>query len=293
MRQLKLCLFLFLTLSVPAGVLALPDSVDLQEAHYQFLKEELKNARTFYTEERKAHQEFLQWYYKLTIGGASGVIAVFLFLVTFYGVKTRKDLREEIKALKDEALEKTEKELSRARADLNEGIISKFTAEKESYEGYIQGWVKWVEQQFDVEHGTYLMISDPVKLTKMEEEGEEVTFLKEAFRDISFISSDKDLGHLKLDGVDVLLYRSNVNDKGIDLFLENTLIPKLKAHTEKIPLVFYAKGGGEFYKGTTGTALNDYLLYQPANNIGTLIDNTASAFRTSRLLRKNKSTPKA
>jgi len=81
-----------------------------------------------------------------------------------------------------------------------------------------------------------------------------------------------------------LLYRSNVDDQGVDLFLEKTLIPGLNSHTRKIPLVVYAKGRNEFLKSTTEAALNDYLLYQLANNIGTLIDNTASSFRVYRLL---------
>lgn len=270
------------------------DSGGLQEKHYQFLKKELQETRTFYTQEREAHRKFLESYYAYVSAAAGGLVLAFVGIITFLNWRNRNEFKAQLDqelALEAERLKmEGDKIIQKAKSNYEKELRNIFMKDLSDFERQKEALLTILREQIGAKDGRYLFIAAKEKLEQMK--GAELNFLKDAFPNLQA----KEAGSLKgfsFEEIDVLLYRSNVDDNGEDEYITKTLLPFLNSLSVKIPIVVYAKGRHEFLKGNTETALNNYLQYQLANNIGTLIDNTASSFRTYRLLKKNKALPKA
>lgn len=268
MRKLTL-LFLFF---VPSFLFGEQDTIQVTaaEKHYEFLKEEIQNYRTFIQEERKQHQQFLTW----TVGivGSLG-----LLLLGIFGWRTRED----INATKDQLI-------NEARLQVEAEI--KTLVESKSYlkeaELKYNKLTELVTQKLDVESGKFLFVGSEEKIKSMQ--GEELLTFGKAINEPVLVSQIEDID---LEDYDVVVYRSNVDDQHEDEYLKSVLLPELtylKNKKQIIPLVIYCKGRSEFLSGETEEAVNQYGLATIANYTTTLIDNTASAFRVAKLMEKEK-----
>ncbi len=252
-----------------------------EEAHYEFLKEEIKTYRQFIQEERKQHQQFLTW----TVGivGSLG-----LLLLGFFGIKNREDIRKTREALLNDAKQKLELEVKEARLEFEKEVQAAFKSNpylKDARQQY-EKLTEMVSQQLAVEAGKYLLLADTKKAKAMETV--EMPAFEKAIKRPTLSTS---LEQIHLEDFDVVMYRSNADDQGEDVFLKNELLPQLAQLKEAnvfIPLVVYCKGREEFIKGATIEAVNAYGLATIANFTTTLIDNTASAFRVGRLMGREK-----
>ncbi len=284
---------------MPSGLAAQDSAAIYSKERYEFLNQELSAYRSYLQQERTEHREFLEWHYQLAIGVGSVAIVLFLGIVGFFGWKTRKDVREQADILKQQAKEQlqaevarahqaireeAENEIARAKSRFEADIREIFSSEIQDYEQKYQAMINLLEKQLAVNKGKYLLISTAEKLEQMEAEGAELYYLSKALGPVKTKIASPNQKSIKLDGADVVIYRSNVDQSGEDEYLKNVLIPSLNQQESKLPLVVYAKGRSEFLKEDTEAALNEYLLYQIANNTGTLIDNTVSAFRAYRLI---------
>ena len=290
--------FLFLLL-IPAPIPAQDSAAIYSKERYEFLNQELGAYREYLQQERSEHRQFLEWHYQLAIRVGSAAVVLFLAIVGFFGWRTRKDAREKAEVLLQQARKQLQMEIVKAHQSIKDeaeravanakshyeaDIREIFTSELEDYEQKYQTMINILEQQIAVKKGNYLFLSPAEKLEQMEAEGAEMHYLSEALGQLKTRIASAGKKSINLDGIDVVIYRSNVDENGEDEYLKDVLIPALNKSENKLPLVVYAKGFEERLKGQTEAALNEYLLYQIANNTGTLIDNTASAFRVYRLI---------
>lgn len=300
MRTITYFWLLFALLG-PAVLPAQDSAAVYAKERYEFLNQELSAYREYLQQERTEHRQFLEQHYQVAIGVGSAAVVLFLAIVGFFGWRTRKDVREQAKALEQQAKrqlkaevtkaeravkDEAERAVAQAKSRYEADIREIFTSEIQDYEQKYQTMLKLLEQQIAVNQGKYLFISTAEKLEQMESEGAELHYASKALGAIKTKIASPKQKDIKLDEVDVVVYRSNVDENGEDEYLKEVLIPALNKYKSKLPLVVYAKGFEERLKGQTETVLNEYLLYQIANNTGTLIDNTASAFRVYRLIEK-------
>lgn len=268
---------------------------------YEFLSDELQEYRAFIERERREHRAFLESYYTIVGSGAALLAGLAVWLIGFFGVRTRKDIRTHLESYRNDARERfqaelekkeqqmqaeVEREIEKAKLAFEQEMSAVFSANLENYDEKYQAILNMAEQRLAVEKGRYLVISSADKLAQMQSEGAELQFFSKALCQPETHIAIKE-NKPSLSQADTVIYRSNVDEKGEDTYLKDVLLPMLVSRKEKVPLVVYARGREEFLKGDTEAALNNYLLYQIANNTGTLIDNTASSFRTYKLLQKN------
>lgn len=270
------------------------DSGGIQEKHYQFLKKELQETRTFYTQEREAHRKFLESYYAYVSAAAAGLVLVFGAVIGFLNWRTVKDfknqLNEKLAAQAEQLKAETNEAIRKAKTTYEKELRDIFMKDLSDFERQKEALLTILRSQIGAEDGRYLLVASEDKLKEMNQEGAELSYLNKTFRNFKTkpaVDPDK----FSLSNVDALIYRTQLDDKSEDSYLRDTLLPHLNSQAEKIPLVVYARDG--YIKGQTKEALEKYFLYQLATNPGTLIDNAASSVRVYRLLSKNNTSSKA
>lgn len=302
-RALAILFFLLCGFGSPLMAFQQGDSaMAYPREHYEFLEKELQEYRQFLQQERMEHRGFLEDHYNKIRDVGAIALLFFTGILGFFGWKTWRDISAQRALLGNEARERLAAELEKARNELlsetNRQIEASksrferemreiFSSNLENYDEKYKAALKLIGHQLAVEKGRYLLVGTAEKLEQMQEEGAEIQLFSRALSPPEFFIASAGKKP-RLDKTDVVIYRSNADADGEDAYLKDDLLPHLSGQGEKLPLVVYAKGLGEFLKNETLAALNRYLLFQMANNPGTLIDNTASSFRSFKLINKNK-----
>ena len=263
--------------------------IEAIERHYQYLENESKAAREtmqketeayrkFIQEERAEHQRFLERTY--TIAGI--LITVVIFFLTFFGWNTFKginDSKKELEAAAAGRLIAFEREMSDYKVRFGEAQQNLRQAESD-YNRFLSYY-----GEANPRKGRYLLIGPKAKLEAMEPN--ELIRFEQAFGKPETESIEGfDIETFYPSSYDLIIYRSNVDEKGEDASLSR-LIQKLKEFPET-PIVIYATGQPEYILGETNKRLREYGLFHMATNPITLIDNVASAYRVAKMLPKSK-----
>jgi len=258
------------------------------ERHYQYLTEETRAFRQFIEKEREEHRRFLEQFY--TIMGV--VVSIVAGIVAFFGWQTRKDIKQEIEAYKEDATTKAQNELDRAQNEFIRLVNEKFQSNPllRAAEERYQVLLDMVEQAMDLKNAEFLFIAD-LKNVKLE-----VEKLSEVNGTPKVVVLPWAAG-MDLAPYDVIIYEfvpkssgkkdESGRDVKVDEHLEQ-LVDALSSLKHPKPLVVYATRG-KFIVDTTLEKLSSYPLHHIANNIISLIDNTASAFRVQRLTQEKRS----
>lgn len=274
------------TLFFHLGLIAQGDSLSLspaQEAHYQYLTNELNQYRSYLQQERTEHRQFLE--------RGMTIVSIFVGIVGtvlgVLGVRTYRDIRKQLQDFRQNAEQKLQQDLAQARAQFASDARAAFAQDpgvKEAERKY-QALTQLVNTRIAVDQGTYLLLAYPDKLAEMQAPGEEVSFLAQAFPNLTTLTAPQ---LPELSTLDVLIYRVQVDGEGEDAFLRDQLLPSLQQQKAAVPLVVYAKGFSERIKGETSNALTKYPLHVIANMTPTLIDNIASSYRAHQLIDSQK-----
>ncbi|MCB9051329.1 MAG: YtxH domain-containing protein [Lewinellaceae bacterium] len=262
---------------------------------YEFLKEELKDHRAFLEqegqkyreflmEERREHRIFLESYYTILGAGAGIVAALAVGLFSFFGWRTRNDIREQLEEYKRSAQEKFQIEVDKARNAFTQEVQEKFKSNPLllDAEARYQALIQLVQQAVGLSNGKFLFIGVEEKI-KTELEKFTAFLAKPTVKAWN--------NGLALEDYDVVIYyfdpiiMEEKSDNGQpvtrDLNLEQ-LVEQLDGLKGSIPLVVYSHG--EWVTGTTKDKLSTYSLHHLSNNPISLIDNVASAFRVAQLM---------
>lgn len=254
------------------------------EKHYQYLENEIKSYRemlqgeskayrTFIQEERAAHRDFLE----TSIKYGSGLLAIVVALLTFFGWSTFRGINESRRELESAAASRLlafEKEMSDYKVRFLEAQqnLKQAEADYNRFVGYYS--------EANPRKGKYLLIGTKAKLEAMKT-NELIRFVQ-AFNMPTLLHLE-DFVTDKFYPIhyDLIVYRSNIDEKGEDIDLQE-LVRKLKEFPET-PLVVYTP---ENIGQHTYSMLNDYGLFHMAKSVVPLIDNTASAYRVAKMLPK-------
>lgn len=252
--------------------------------HYQYLEGEAKSLREavqkeneayrkFIQEERAEHQKFLER--TIAIGGI--LISLVVGLLTFFGISTFRGINESRKELEKAAAGRLlafEKEMSEYKVRFAEAQQNLRQAE-DDYNRFVGYY-----SEANPRKGKYLLIGTGAKLEAMKT-NELIRFVQ-AF-DMPIIQPLEDFVLDKFYPIlyDLIVYRSNVDEKGEDIDLQK-LVQKLKEFPET-PLVVYTSENIGF---VTYDMLSEYGLFHMAKSVVSLIDNVASAYRVAKMLPK-------
>lgn len=294
MRQVKHILaFTLFCLGTLCYAQSTKDNAKLQaiEKHYEYLENEMKAQRDaiqkeneayrkFIQEERVAHREFIE--YTIKIGG--GFIALVLGILTFWGFDTFKGIRNSRTEIESIATAKfiEYKEQMDSNTKLYEAQIeeakSKLVAAEQSYQKFINYY-----SSANPRTGRFVVIGNAERLQQMKKN--DLYRFVQIFNMPDFIElGSEEWSDFNPANYDLVIYRSNVNEKGEDDKLES-LIDLLKPHPDK-PLLVYAKGQTEFIKGQTDQRLKESFFHM-ANTPVTLIDNTITSYRVAKMVEPN------
>lgn len=266
--------------------LLLEKELELIKQQYDFLKSQTNSVTTFALEERKAHRAFLERFYVIT----GGVITLAIGLFAFLGYKDLKSLKNEVNTLREDAKNHITNELEIAKNQFTTLIKDKFQSEplyKEAEER-VTTLINMVETGVDLKNGRFLFLADKAFHEQL---------LTNELNYFSRINAKPDLKAIEdsfnINDYDVLLYYYNPVDTEEkdkdgrpvkrDQILESIINDKLKDCT--IPLLVYTKS--LWITGKTKDVVAEYPLYMMANNMTTLIDNSASIYRISKVLKVN------
>jgi hypothetical protein len=277
-RGILFSLVLLLTTTSICGQKSAADAnLQAAEKHYQYLENDVKTYRetmqkendafrAFIQGERAEHQKFLER--TVTYGGI--IVALALGLMTFFEWRTFREInqsRKKIEAMATGQLLEYSKALSAAQTRLNSAHQDLINYYRDS----------------NPKNGRYLFIGSEEKIAEMRK--------NELSRFLQVFGTTEELelqevanGKLYPGSYDVIVYRSNVDEKGQDVVLER-VVEELK-HYPMIPLVVYAANRQEWLAGNTEQKFYEHKLVHLANNQISLIDNTASAYRVVKMLPK-------
>lgn len=279
-RIFLLFLFLFMVFSLLGQK---SDSSKLELVFFKeqlsFLKDEIKDYRQFIQQERIQHQQFLER--TITLSGI--IITLSVSILAFLGFGTRKEIRDNIKDIKKKASEDFETKIQKAKNEFDKKANQLLLSHPaiQNVKDRFQAISDLVNQVLEAKKGKYVIISESEELQRLKKEELEI-FENSLNRPHLFISGGNEV--LQPTEFDVIVYRSKVDEDGEDLYLKDRLLPSLLRSEPRPPLVIYTKR--DRLKGETEKKLSEYTMAHLANNTISLIDNTASAFRVSRLLNK-------
>jgi hypothetical protein len=287
-RFLRLLLYLSLLakVSVAWGQKSDP-KIEAIERHYQNLEIEAKSSREwtqketeiyrkFIQDERAEHQKFLEYSY--TVAGF--IVSAIIVFLSFFGLNTFKGIRDSRKELEAAAAGRLlafENSMSDYRVRFDAAQLDLERA-KLDYNHFLSYY-----KDINPIKGRYLLIGLKSKLDIMS--GQEIPRFETALGKLDLLTTDELSTNGFYEGsYDVIIYRYSPNEKGEDVVLES-ILNKLETGVS-VPVLVYSVGQSEYIKGSTDEALKRYSLFHVANNPVTLIDNTASTYRVSKLLPK-------
>jgi len=221
-----------------------------REEHYQFLREDLANYRQFIKDERRAHRQFLEDTYRNILI----LVTVGLAILGFLGVRSWKNLREKLEL--------------EYRNQIKAIIDSQLLATEQKIEALNQ----LVHQES--------MWRNQAKLRFVVPEARLKAFLD---TELAYFGGKKPnfvVGPLTeeetFEQFDVIVYYLAKDGDGEDEVLQQ-IVRKVAGRT--IPIVVYTHGERLDFKSATSQDLQNYQFHNFANNIITLLNNTADAFR--------------
>jgi len=285
MNRARQIIFVFIVLTTfqLAGQSSADTKQSAVEKQYEFLVNDIKSYRenmqkenesyrNFIQEERSEHQQFLERGYLIS----GSILGVLTFILTFLGISTLKGINESRKEFKTSAEAKLTTLQNEITAHSNRLIEAKDQLKQAEIE--YNSYLSYYKNSNPV-NGRYLLIVDKEKLKEMNEK--EIPRFEAALGKLETLATQQIIDpNTYFNVYDVIIYRSNADASGEDSMLQE-LVDKLSSRN--IPILVYATSQSERIQGKTEKKLQKNGLYHMANNPITLIDNTASAYRVSKL----------
>ncbi len=247
-----LVLLLFLPLAAAGQQESPPVS---PEAYLEYIKAEnaatrdhLEKMNNAIQEERQAHYEFVEGVYRWTAIGVGILASVFGGLIVFIGWQSGRQVRNDLNKLMQTAIQEP-------------ALLNKL--------------LSIVSEEMNLEKGSFAFVADETLHEGLQKE-------------IKLLGNRGIHATLKKPGepvqnVDVVLYRflPEDRDNGVDHHLDSLLNDFIHQGLV-VPIVVYSPDK-LWIKGSTLERLEQYQWQHMANNMISLVDNAASAYRVSRL----------